>query len=116
MDGSLRSELSELFSPQPGSSLPPEVMAELLSMLRLHAITPQELFFKWESYSIKMGADETQLDLTTARAFKADMLESLERENRSKAHVRAGGAAGDRRSGATGTPRSVAKAGHVFDM
>jgi len=81
-------ELNKLFAPPPTTELPPDILGELQSILRLHGISPQELFFKWESYSIKMGSEETKLDLTTVRAFKKDVQESLERETRGKMHVR----------------------------
>lgn len=81
-------ELNKLFAPPPTTELPPDILGELQSILRLHGISPQELFFKWESYSIKMGSEETKLDLPTVRAFKKDVQESLERETRGKVHVR----------------------------
>ncbi|KKY13925.1 putative dna polymerase alpha primase associated subunit [Diplodia seriata] len=81
------SEINELFS-SPNATLPQDVLLELQSLLRLHSISPQELFYKWESYSIKMGPDTT-LTLKTARDFKKDIQETLERENRAKAaHAR----------------------------
>ncbi len=81
-------ELNKLFAPPPATELEPDILGELQSILRLHGISPQELFFKWESYSIKMGSEETNLDLTTVRAFKKDVQESLEKETRGKIHVR----------------------------
>ncbi|KAI9830468.1 MAG: DNA-directed DNA polymerase alpha subunit pol12 [Phylliscum demangeonii] len=80
--------LHELFASPSEGALPPDVLGELQSMLRLHSISPQELFYKWESYSMKMGAEDVKLDLKTARAFKVDLQEALERENRSKSHLR----------------------------
>ncbi|KAH7049392.1 DNA polymerase alpha subunit B N-terminal-domain-containing protein [Macrophomina phaseolina] len=80
-------ELNELFG-SPNAALPQEVLIELQSLLRLHSISPQELFYKWESYSIKMGP-ETTLTLKAARDFKKDIQDTLERENRAKAaHAR----------------------------
>lgn len=80
-------ELNELFG-SPNTELPQDVLLELQSLLRLHSISPQELFYKWESYSIKMGPDTT-LTLKTARDFKKDIQDTLERENRGKAaHAR----------------------------
>ncbi|OJD29716.1 dna polymerase subunit alpha b [Diplodia corticola] len=76
-------ELNELFG-SPNAALPQDVLLELQSLLRLHSISPQELFYKWESYSIKMGPDTT-LTLKTARDFKKDIQDTLERENRAKA-------------------------------
>lgn len=68
-------------------SQPPDVMGELHSMLRLYDIDAQELFFKWESYSMKMGPDDTKLDYDTVLAFKKDVQELLEKELRAKAKM-----------------------------
>jgi DNA polymerase alpha subunit B len=66
---------------------PPDIMGELRSMLRLYDVDAQELFFKWESYSMKMGPEDTKLTLDTVRAFKKDVQEQLEREVRGKARM-----------------------------
>lgn len=97
-------ELNELFASSAPDGLPQDVLAELQSILRLHAILPQELFYKWESYSLKMGSDETKLDLDTVRAFKRDVQESLERESRGKSsHMRGA----EKKGGVTATPRAM---------
>jgi DNA polymerase alpha subunit B len=88
MTDNIAHELNEHFASSAPDGLPKDVLAELRSILRLHAISPQELFFKWESYSLKMGPDETTLNLDTIRAFKRDVQETLERESRSKNHPR----------------------------
>ena len=106
-----RAELNELFAIPPIQELPPDILGELQSILRLHSITPQELSYKWESYSMKMGSEQTRLDLGTARAFKKDLQEMLERESKGKAHVRSV----DKR-GAFATPRSSGKGGDAFGM
>jgi DNA polymerase alpha subunit B len=103
-------ELNELFSPASTSELELDVLAELQSIMRLHSIPPEELFFKWESYSIKMGSDDMKLNIDTARALKKDVQDGLERENRTRAHVRSSGG----RGGAT--PRNVASNSDVFGM
>lgn len=107
----VRAELNELFAIPPITELPPDIFGELQSILRLHSISPQELSYKWESYSMKMGSEQTKLDLNTARAFKKDIQEMLERESRGKAHVRSV----DKR-GAFATPRSAAKSDDLFGM
>ncbi|KAL6721766.1 DNA-directed DNA polymerase alpha subunit pol12 [Lecanora helva] len=107
----VKSELNELFAIPPVNELPPDILGELQSILRLHSITPQELSYKWESYCMKMGSEQTKLDLTTARAFKKDLQEMLERESRGKAHARSV----DKR-GAFATPRSSGKGDDVFGM
>lgn len=106
-----KAELNELFAIPPVTDLPPDVLGELQSILRLHSISPQELSYKWESYSMKMGSEHTKLDLPTARAFKKDLQEMLERDSRGKAHIRSV----DKR-GAYATPRSAAKGDDVFGM
>lgn len=103
-------ELNELFAVHPVTELPQDVLGELQSILRLHSITPQELLYKWESYSMKMGMDQTSLDLGTARALKKDLQEMLERDSRGKAHVRSA----DKR-GVYATPRA-GKGDDVFGM
>ncbi|RDW94817.1 hypothetical protein BP5796_00580 [Coleophoma crateriformis] len=103
-------ELKELFTPAAGAELEQDVLAELKSIMRLHSIDAQELFYKWESYSIKIGSEDMKLNINTARALKEDVQEGLERENRSKAHV----LSSNKRSGAT--PRSVASTGDVFGI
>lgn len=106
----VKAELNEFFAIHPVSELPPDVLGELQSILRLHSITPQELSYKWESYSMKMGMDQASLDLGTARALKKDLQEMLERDSRGKAHVRSV----DKR-GAFATPRA-GKGDDAFGM
>ena len=107
----IKAELNDLFALPPVTELPPDIMGELQSILRLHSISPQELSYKWESYTMKMGSEQTKLNLLTARAFKKDLQEMLERESRGKAHVRSV----DKR-GAYATPRSAVKGDDVFGM
>ena len=105
-------ELNTLFATPPAAELPADILGELQSILRLHSISPQELFYKWESYSIKMGADDTKMDLNTTRAFKVDVQEALERDIRSKAHARGT----DKRIPASATPRNISSSSDVFGM
>lgn len=72
------SELVRLFSPS-GTPLSPEILDLLQSILRICSLAPQELFYKWESYCLKMGPDDTSLDLATARMFSKDVQDSMER-------------------------------------
>jgi len=102
-------ELNEFFA-VPSSELRPEVLGELQSILRLYSISPQDLFYKWESYSLKMGAEDTRLDLKTARNFKKDIQDTLERESRGKAHTR-----GQEKRGVGATPRAAGSS-DVFGM
>jgi DNA polymerase alpha subunit B len=96
-------ELNELFASSAPDGLPRDVVTELQSILRLHGITPQELFYKWESYSMKMGSEDTRLDLNTVRAFKRDVQDLLERETRGKNHQFRGA---EKKGGVTATPRA----------
>ncbi|KAJ5620243.1 hypothetical protein N7510_004227 [Penicillium lagena] len=95
-------ELKELFAASAPGGLPDDVLVELQSILRVHSITAEELFYKWESYSIKMG-EEVKLNLETVRAFKQDVQEALERETRGKT-----GRHDQKRSTVTATPRAGA--------
>ncbi|KAL8960078.1 MAG: hypothetical protein Q9193_003165 [Seirophora villosa] len=102
---SIGDELDEWFVPHP------EVKIELESICRLHSLPPEELFYKWESYHMKMGQERTSLDVPTVREFKKELQETVEREARTKSHIRSA----DRR-GAYATPRNAAKGGDVFGM
>jgi DNA polymerase alpha subunit B len=89
------------------TALEADVVAELQSIMRLHQLSPQDLFFKWESYGMKMGLDDFRASLDNLRAFKQNLQDDLERTNRSHA-VKA-----EKRVGAT--PRT-ARGGDVFGM
>lgn len=103
-------ELNELFATSAPDGLPKDVLAELQSILRVQLISPQELFYKWESYCLKMGAEETKMNLDTVRLFKRDVQDSLERESRGRA-----GRQTEKRSTVTATPRA-GMASDVFGM
>lgn len=94
----LRNELNALFAPNSSNGLEPDVLFELESIMRLHDLPAQELFYKWESYSMKIGRDDA-LDIDTVRELKKDIQDSLEREIR-KVHIKP-----ERRTGAT--PRNA---------
>jgi len=102
-------ELRERFS-SAYAEIEPDVLAELNSIMRLHSIDEQELWYKWESYSMKMGSDDLKLNIDTVRALKENIQGGLERENRNKAHVMSSG----KRGGVT--PRNVNNGGDVFGM
>ncbi|KAJ6071547.1 hypothetical protein N7499_009561 [Penicillium canescens] len=104
-------ELNEQFASSFPDGITKDIMAELLSMLRVHSITAEELFYKWESYSMKMGEGVT-LTIETVRGFKQDVQEALERESRSHA-----GRHSEKRNANTATPRAAAAAGgDMFGM
>lgn len=92
-------EFNDLFGGSSPNGLPQDVAGELQSISRLHSIPPQELFYKWESYCLKMGAEETILNLNTARALKRDIQDALERESRVKSSLRAPNASASRALG-----------------
>jgi DNA polymerase alpha subunit B len=94
-------DLNELFVASSPDGLPKDVLSELQSLLRVHSIAPQELFYKWESFCLKMGAEETKLNLETVRLFKRDVQETLERESRSKT-----GRQTEKKNVTTATPRA----------
>ena len=106
----IKDDLSGYFFALSENGVPPDVLGELESILRLHSISPQELFYKWESYSLKMGSDETKLDLETVRMFKKDVQDGLERDHRGRHASRT-----DRRNVIAATPRGAAN-GDVFGM
>ncbi|KAF3384309.1 DNA polymerase alpha subunit B [Penicillium rolfsii] len=102
-------ELNELFVATFPDGVPKDILTELQSILRIHLITPEELFYKWESYSMKMG-EEVKLSMETVRGFKQDVQEALERENRGKI-----GRQAEKRTIVTATPRATAGT-DVFGM
>lgn len=109
MAESTDTQLQELFS-SANPNLEPDVLAELTSIMRLHQIDPQELWYKWESYSMKMDADDMKLNIDTARGLKQDVQDGLERENRTKAQ-----SLNSTRRGAA-TPRNVANTSDVYGV
>lgn len=88
--------------------VPSEVLAELQSMLRLYSISAEELDFKWQAYSIKMGAEGDKMELKSVRDFKKSVQDTLERESRGKAQQRT------EIKRERPTPR--AKGGDMYDM
>lgn len=100
-------ELNRLFAVG-DKQLEPDVVFDLQSTMRMHQLTPEDLFYKWESYCIKMDMEASNLNITTARALKQDIQDALERSNRAQTHVKQ-----DKKLSAT--PRAVAK-GDVFGM
>ncbi len=103
-------ELNERFATG-DKPLEHNVLVELKSIMQLHSLSAQDLFFKWESYCIKMDMDEMKLSVETLGALKQDLLDALERSNRShQVQIKT-----EKRAGAT--PRaSVKKGGDVFGM
>lgn len=106
----LETAVNEKFAPH-NASLPSDVLHELLSILKLHGLSVEELFWKWESYCIKMGSENTQLEYKTARDFKKDLQDALERDSRTKGHVMH---SANKKTAAT--PRAGGGGGDVFGM
>ena len=103
--------LNEFFSVPGEATLPSEILGELESIARLHSLPAQEVFFKWESYCIKMGSEDTKLNYDTVRAFKKDIQETLERDARGKNHAR-----GTEKRSVHATPRAGASSKDVLGM
>lgn len=111
-----KENLHAAFDPT-GAGLPPDILDVLESTRRLHSLSADELFIKWEVYCLKMGGEDTKLDLHTARMFAKDVQDGVER---GEVGAGAGGAAptklapkSDRKPHAT--PRAVGT-GDVFGM
>jgi len=101
-------ELNERFGPG-GQELEPDVVTVLQSIMRMHQLSVEDLYFKWESYCIRMEADERQPSMDRLRAFKQDLQDALEKSSRSQVHIKT-----EKRVAAT--PRAVVKNGDVFGM
>lgn len=112
----IKENLNSAFDPA-GQGLGPDVLDVLESILRLHSVTPDELFIKWEVYSLKMGSEDTKLDLPTARMFAKDVQDAVERGLQDRNQKHAGGRVpgSDRKSAVHATPRAVGN-GDVFGM
>lgn len=97
--------IKEHFSPN--APLEPDVLTELRSTADLHGLSAEDLFYKWESYCIRLEADASAVTLTTARAFKRHTLDELEKSNQARAEQKRVAA----------TPRGVkGKGGDVYNM
>jgi DNA polymerase alpha subunit B len=105
-------KLNDLFGGSSSTGISKDVITEMQSILRLHSISPQELFYKWESYCLKMGAEETVMNLETVRSLKRDIQEALERDSRGKNHLQSV----ERRRVITATPRGIANNQDVFGL
>ncbi|KAI4699999.1 hypothetical protein J4E81_004033 [Alternaria sp. BMP 2799] len=107
----LTTELTERFErycDTKDDQFPADVLAELQSMSRLYSISPEELDFKWQAYNMKMGGEESKMDVKTARDFKKTIQDALERESRGKAQ--------QRNEVKRGQPTPRAKGGDMYDI
>jgi DNA polymerase alpha subunit B len=106
-------ELNERFAAG-DKKLEPDMVAELQSIMRMHSLSVQDLFFKWESYCIKMDLDGTTLSVDNLRNLKRDIQDALERDNRNMAQTVK---FEKNAKGSSGTPRNVIRnGGDVSDM
>ncbi|KAK4210809.1 DNA polymerase [Rhypophila decipiens] len=101
-------ELNELFG-DGVQELQADFVAELESITRLHDLSAQDLFYKWEAYCIKMDKDEQKADLASLRSLKQELQDALERSHRTKAVSDP-----DKRLGAT--PRTTTRGADIFGM
>lgn len=106
----VKENINALFDPT-GNGLEPDLLGVLESILRIHSISAQELFFKWESYCLKMGSEDTKLDLETARMFQKDVQDGVERTYQGRNTQRGS----ERKPAVNATPRAVTN-GDVFGM
>ncbi|KAH8177218.1 DNA polymerase alpha/epsilon subunit B domain-containing protein [Sarocladium implicatum] len=101
-------ELKSFFSPN--KPLEPDVLSELQSVMRLHGLSAEDLFFKWESHCIKMGLETEALSLPEVRNLKQGIQDTLEKSNqRHQVQVKS-----ERR--VQQTPRAGGGGGDVFGM
>ncbi|CAG7554424.1 unnamed protein product [Fusarium equiseti] len=100
------SEIQDRFSPN--KPLEPDVLSELESIMRLHGLSAEDLYFKWESYCIKLDIDAQALNLESLRNLKQSIQDELENSHR-KVHVKT-----ERK--VANAPRGGNKGGDVFGM
>ncbi|OCT45177.1 DNA polymerase alpha subunit B [Cladophialophora carrionii] len=110
----MKENLNARFDPA-GNGLAPDILDVLQSVLRVHSLSADELFIKWEVYCLKMGSEETKLDLETARMFAKDVQDSVERGERAQQSGPKSAVKQERKSNVHATPRTNGKA-DVFGM
>jgi DNA polymerase alpha subunit B len=94
-------ELQSRFSPN--KPLEEDVRAELESIMRVHNLSAEDLFFKWESYCIKLDLDAQAISLSAVRNLKQNIQDALEKTQR-QAQVKT-----ERKVTATPKPKTSAK-------
>ncbi|KAF7545587.1 hypothetical protein G7Z17_g9065 [Cylindrodendrum hubeiense] len=73
-------ELQSRF-PSPNKPLEPDVLSELESIMRLHNLSAEDLYFKWESYCIKLDIDAQDISLEVVRNLKQSIQDTLEKSH-----------------------------------
>ncbi|KAL1897400.1 DNA-directed DNA polymerase alpha subunit pol12 [Sporothrix stenoceras] len=116
--------LNERFGAGDAQPLEPDIVVQLQSIMNMHGLPVQELFYKWEAYCIKMDLplDQAALTMDRLRAFKQNLQDALERRNQEQQSLpqvsshakkikteRLGG-------GASATPRRSNKGGDVYGL
>lgn len=101
----MKENLNARFDPA-GNGLAPDILDVLESILRVQSLNVDELFVKWEVYCLKMGSEETKLDLETSRLFAKDVQDSVERGERSQHPGLKSAVKSERRSNVHATPRA----------
>lgn len=99
-------EIRSFFSPNKPLEL--DVLGELQSIMRLHDLSAEDLFFKWESYCIRMGLETDTISIISVRNLKQTIQDTLEKNQHRPTQVKS-----ERR--AQPTPRGGA-GGDVFGM
>ncbi|KAK3370341.1 DNA polymerase alpha subunit B N-terminal-domain-containing protein [Podospora didyma] len=107
-DDEILAELNERFGTG-DKELEPDVVAELKSIMRLHELDPQDMFYKWESYCIKIDKDELKASVDSLRVFKKFLQDALEQSNRTHVHIK-------KEKRVIATPRAANKSTDVFGM
>ena len=108
MDDDLVAEINERFGA--GKELNEDVVLELQSIAKIHGLSVEDMFWKWESYCMKLDKPDMKVNMTTTRAFKQDLQDALERRIRSHPfHTKT-------EKKVTATPRAAAMGGDVFGM
>lgn len=94
----------------PENQLDEDVVLELNSILKIHDISAQEMYFKWQSYCSKLEQPNLKLNMQNACAFKQDLQDALERSVRSHTSL----VKIEKRT--AGTSRATALGNDVFGM
>ncbi|QUC22687.1 uncharacterized protein UV8b_06928 [Ustilaginoidea virens] len=80
-------DIQARFSPH--HPLEPDLLYEIQSILRLHGLSVDDLFFKWDAYCIRMDLDaQAALSLANVRSLKQSIQDDLEKSHRSTTQVR----------------------------
>lgn len=67
-----------------GGAIESDILAELQSIMRIHDLTVDDLFFKWESYCIRLDlpVESGALTLANVRNMKQNIQDELEKSHR----------------------------------